>query len=260
MRIVLGIEYIGSGYSGWQKQSNSTETIQHKIEVATSYVANHEVSLFCSGRTDGGVHACCQVAHFDTQSKRTHDQWLRGINSHLPSDINIIWVYESDMNFHARYSAKSRLYHYYISTSKNVTVFDRNFCWNIPYALDLGMMRETAKLFIGEHDFSAFRARKCQAKSPIKNIYVFEIVQTNNMIRISICANSFLYNMVRNLVGTLFMVGSNKKSVAWAASLLKNSDTITKAPAYGLHFMKPRYNNFKLPIQEVYSIFDNRFV
>jgi tRNA pseudouridine38-40 synthase len=259
MRLALGIEYIGHSYNGWQKQED-VNSVEEEVIKAISLVADHPIKIYCAGRTDKGVHALGQVIHFESNASRSINDWKRGVNHFLPDDIAVLWVSEVNQDFHARYDAISRTYNYYIDTSKNPSIFRKNLCWHIPSNISIDFMQEAANIFIGTHDFSSFRARKCQAKSPIKTIYNFDIIKHEHLIIINICANSFLYNMVRNLVAAIVAVASGNKDMLWLQQVFDNKArgyVLDKAPAGGLYFMCADYNeDCKIPKQIVnYSLF-----
>lgn len=253
MRVALGIEYIGSCYNGWQKQ-NDVNSVEQELTSAISKVANHEVKIYCAGRTDKGVHALGQVIHFESDAQRSMYEWKRGINHFLPGDIAVLWAHEVGPNFHARYSAVARTYNYCIDTNKDSSIFRQNMCWHMPYKLDVKAMQEAASIFVGTHDFSSFRSRKCQAKSPVKTVYAFDIIERNNMLVINIKANSFLYNMVRNLVAAIVAVALGKKDMVWLQEVFesRNRDySLDKAPAKGLYFICADYDDCQIPKQIV---------
>ena len=156
-RIALGVEYDGSEYFGFQKQKSTNQTIQGLLEASASRVADHKVKTFCSGRTDAGVHAFMQVIHFDTEATRTSSEWLRGINSSLPSDIRVIWSREMDESFHARFSATSRSYLYNIYNNQTPSALWSDRSLFVTQKLDVRSMRAASKYLIGEHDFTSFR-------------------------------------------------------------------------------------------------------
>jgi len=250
MRLAIGVEYLGKNYCGWQSQINGI-SVQSILEYAITYVASHPVKVQCAGRTDKGVHALEQVVHFDTSSKRDNSQWLLGINCNLPQDIKVKWVKPTEDEFHARFSAESRTYHYYIYNNPTPSaILADNMLW-FPYGLDLDLMQQAALKMIGEHDFSSFRSSKCQAKSPIKTIYKLDIIKRNdNVIVVVIKANSFLYNMVRNILGVLLAVGKGKNNLDWVDSVIASrsrSSADVKISAKGLYFIKADYPDcFKL--------------
>ncbi len=244
MRVLLVVEYKGEYYSGWQKQPNLT-TIQGCLDQAIAKVANHSIVTHGSGRTDKGVHAYQQFVHFDTCSTRSNDGWLRGINCHLPDDIRVKFVKVMPDDFHARHSSIARTYHYYVNTNSVSSALLPKCMLHFPRKLNLANMQNAANLLIGEHDFSSFRSSKCQAKSAIKIIYSLDIeLRENNVVLIKIKANSFLYNMVRNIVGLLLDIGSGKNTVLHASYILdaKNRNNgVTKIAPSGLYFMVSHY-------------------
>ncbi len=167
MRIALGIEYDGTAYNGWQKQTSGIG-IQSLVEEAIAAVANHPVEAICAGRTDAGVHASGQVVHFDSAASRSLRGWLLGVNSNLPADINARWASSVGDDFHARYSAQSRSYRYLILNRNVRSALHRHRAWWLHRPLAIERMRVAAKCLHGEHDFSAFRAAGCQSKSPVR--------------------------------------------------------------------------------------------
>jgi len=250
MRIALGIEYQGTHYFGWQRQV-SGPTVQSVIEAAITKVANHSVSTYCAGRTDSGVHAFEQVVHFDTFAKRSMDSWLLGINSYLPSDICVRWVVEVSGDFHARFSALKRHYQYVIA---NTHIQPGLFCQHATWCyrpLDIQLMQEAAQYLIGEHDFSSYRALRCQAHSPVRTIYQLYVEQHNQYVAINVSANGFLHHMVRNIAGVLMAVGAARHKPVWAKHILEARDRTQggmTADAKGLYFIGVDYSSeFLLP-------------
>ncbi len=245
MRIALGIEYLGTAYSGWQSQHfDQLPTVQDNVEKAISIVANHQVQVICAGRTDAGVHAKGQVIHFDTHAMRNDRNWILGINSNLPSDISVRWVQQMPDDFHARFSAVARQYQYYIyNHSFRSAIYHRRATW-IYLPLDINRMQQAAQYFIGEHDFSSFRAQYCQAKSPVRKIEEINLTQLNDLIILTIKANAFLHHMVRNIVGVLLPIGRNEKAPQWVNEVINARDRkaagIT-APADGLYLNRVFY-------------------
>lgn len=236
MRIALGIEYDGSGYVGWQRQ-HSGIGVQARVEEAVSSVADEDVELVCAGRTDAGVHATAQVAHFDTGADRSTRGWLLGINANLPDDINICWVTLVDDSFHARYSAVSRTYRYLILNRLVRSALFRQRAWWIYEALDDEAMQAGGALLLGEHDFSAFRAAGCQASTPHREITALSVRRNEQWISITVTANAFLQHMVRNIVGTLVAIGRGQEPPSWAEAVLLGRDRTragAAAPAHGL--------------------------
>ena len=250
MRYALGIEYEGTAYQGWQKQTG-TYAVQSKVEAAISYIADHPVDVTCAGRTDKGVHALGQVIHFDTSSHRDNYAWLMGINRYLPADINVHWIKSVSADFHARFSATARQYRYLIYAHPHRSgIFRDHMTW-IYHALDIEAMRTGAAYLVGKHDFTSFRAQDCQAKTATRQIMFLNIIQEGPCICIDIKANAFLYHMVRNIVGVLLQVGRGKAKPEWVAEVLAQKDRrkagIT-APATGLYFIGADYpERFELP-------------
>ncbi len=250
MRIALGIEYDGRNFAGWQSQ-NQTRTVQTCVEDALSHVADEPLRVQCAGRTDAGVHAFGQVIHVDTQAQRSSRSWVLGANSHLPDDVSVHWAVPVTEQFHARFSATARSYRYVIlNRSSPSAVFDRLATWE-HRPLDTIAMRRAAACLVGEHDFSAFRAQGCQAKSPMRTIKRLEILRRGQLILIEVEANAFLQHMVRNIAGVLVAIGSGKAQCDWARQVLDSRDRTSggvTAPAHGLYLMAVSYPpEFELP-------------
>jgi tRNA pseudouridine38-40 synthase len=249
-KYAIGIEYSGSGYSGWQRQKHS-KSIQEQVENALSYVANHAIRLICAGRTDAGVHAVEQVAHFETEVVRKDRSWILGSNCRLARDIRIKWVVQIDNEFHARFSAIARSYRYIILNSRITSaLFHDKVSWQ-HYPLDHTNMHQAAQILLGEHDFSAFRAAGCQSKTSTRKIHEISVTKQGEMIFLDIKANAFLYHMVRNIAGSLIAVGKGEKSHHWLTQILEGKDrkkAAITAPAEGLYFLQAHYPaQFKLP-------------
>lgn len=243
MRLVFGVQYLGTNYSGWQKQPN-TKTVQGLLEEAFSKVANEKISLIGSGRTDAGVHASGQIGHFDTQVYRPYNSWIRGTNRFLPEDINITFVKNVDTSFHSRFSAVKREYRYLIYNHEV-----RSSCWSQFSSqeflyLDANNMNEAAKLLIGKHDFTSLRHKECQSFSPVRNIHSANVVRKGDFIIFSIVANSFLHHMVRNIMGVLVPIGLGDKPIEWVKDVInlrKRSESgVTYSPK-GLYLHKVDY-------------------
>ena len=251
LRIALGVEYDGSEYFGFQKQKTTNQTIQGLLETSASKVADHKVKTFCSGRTDAGVHAFMQVIHFDTEATRTSSEWLRGINSSLPSDIRVIWSREMDESFHARFSATSRSYLYNIYNNQTPSALWSDRSLFVTQKLDVRSMRTASKYLIGEHDFTSFRGSGCQSKTSLRNIENIEISKKDKFIRVELRANAFLLHMVRIIIGTLLMVGKKEIKPKEVEDILKQQDrrlagkTVSSS---GLFFLGPKYpQKYKIP-------------
>jgi tRNA pseudouridine38-40 synthase len=242
-RIVLGIEYDGSGFSGWQWQPHR-RSVQSELEKALSKVANHPVTMICAGRTDAGVHALEQVAHCDVNVEREFHAWLLGGNSYLPDDIRIIWARRAVNDFHARYSAIARLYRYVIlNRPVKSALQDKQVTWCY-HPLDAEAMNKGAQHLVGNHDFSSFRAQGCQSKSPVRMVHFVDVYRDSDKVIIQICANAFLHHMVRNIAGVLMDIGMGKQAEAWTVALLaakKRELGGVTAPPYGLYLESVYY-------------------
>ncbi len=236
-RIVLGIEYDGSHFFGWQRQAGF-RSVQEVLEQALTKVANHAVTVFCAGRTDTGVHALEQVVHFDSSAPRQLHAWLLGGNANLPEDVRIIWVKAAVGDFHARYSAIARFYRYIILNRpvKSALQARQTTWYGCP--LDAERMQQAAHYLIGHHDFSSFRAQGCQSKSPQRLLYFITVTREGDHVIIELSANAFLHHMVRNIAGVLMAIGAAKQPVNWTQHLLAIKDrkaaSIT-APPCGLY-------------------------
>lgn len=236
MRIVLGIEYDGSAYNGWQRQKTGTG-VQQMLERALGQIANHAVDVVCAGRTDTGVHATGQVVHFDSASDRSMRGWLLGANSNLPDDISVCWAHTASDDFHARYSATARTYRYLILNRLVRSAMFRRRAWWIYEKLDEKRMQDAGARLLGEHDFSAFRAAGCQASTARRDLQCLQVSRRGDWIGITVTANAFLQHMVRNIVGMLVAVGRGDRSPGWARELLDGRDRTAggvAAPAHGL--------------------------
>jgi len=242
-RLVIGVEYDGTHYNGWQYQPHAP-SVQERLNLAIAAVADDTISCIGSGRTDTGVHARGQVVHFDTTASRSPRGWLMGINSNLPYDINVLWVREIDDKFHARYSAIKRAYRYTILNRPVRSALARHRAWWVYQALDAAAMATSAGCLVGSHDFSSFRASGCQAHSPVRHMMRLEITRQRDWITVDVEANAFLHHMVRNIVGSLVDIGRGERPVEWMQELLAARDRklagIT-APAAGLVLTRIQY-------------------
>ena len=244
MKIALGVEYLGTDFHGWQIQKSGLRTVQGVVEPALSKIANHPVRVFCSGRTDAGVHAQEQVIHFETQTTRTEGAWLFGGNANLPSDVNFKWAKEVNDDFHARFNAHARSYEYKIHHHPVRSSLKTGYYLWEHRSLNIDDMRKAAAFLVGEHDFSCFRGSMCQAKSPIKTIEYLQIDEIDDDLIIKVKANAFLHHMVRNLVGTLLKIGREEESPEWMLSVLNSKDRKQAGPTaepQGLYFIKAYY-------------------
>lgn len=243
-RYAACIEYRGTAYRGWQRQQPGVPSVQEQVEKALSKVANHEVVVACAGRTDAGVHASGQVIHFDSDSPRTQHNWFHGVNAALPPDISLSWVTPVDPAFHARFSAKARRYRYVIYNDPvRPAHLAHEVTWNYR-PLDVQRMQQAAQALVGEHDFSAYRAVACQAKSPVKRVHHLRLIPFGRFIVLDIRANAFLHHMVRNIAGVLMQIGCGEREVDWAGEVLagrsRKAGGLT-APAFGLYLVDVTY-------------------
>jgi tRNA pseudouridine38-40 synthase len=256
-RIALGVQYDGAGWQGYQVQPHG-QTVQDQLERAIARFACVSIGTTCAGRTDTGVHALGQVVHFDTDIARTPFAWTRGINAFLPESIGVRWVkelhevvpfdsaeFDSQQDFHARFAARSRTYHYllYNNPVRTPLLAGRaGFCHR---PLDVERMREAVRPLLGLHDFSAFRAASCQAKSPVKHMHEISIERQGDMILLTLRASAFLHHMVRNLVGALVYVGQGREGTHWPGDLLEGRDRTRAAPTFmpdGLYLAHIEYD------------------
>ena len=189
--------------------------------------------MVAAGRTDRGVHARLQVAHFDTAVSRPLSAWVRGVNAHLPDSVAVLWSQEVPPDFHARYSALSRTYCYRLLNRPVRPALHANSAGWFHLPLDVEKMRAAAALLVGEHDFSAFRSSECQAKSPVRTLHSLEISRRDEIVNFVVRANAFLHHMVRNLVGSLVYVGSGKHPPHWISEVLQARDRGKAAPTFG---------------------------
>lgn len=206
----MTIQYDGTKYDGWQRQGNTANTIQEKLEAVISQLAGEKIELNASGRTDAGVHALGQVANFKIGTKLETEYMLNQINRYLPKDIRVLDLKEADIRFHSRLNAKRKTYIYRIDNTDFGSVFDRKFAMRFNENLDVDAMRRAAAYYVGEHDFKSFCTKKNMKKSTVRSIYSVEITQNSGIIEIAYCGNGFLYNMVRILTGTLMEVGRGR--------------------------------------------------
>jgi len=273
-RIVLGVQYDGAAWQGWQTQPHGV-TVQDRLEAALHRFTQADIGIVCAGRTDSGVHALEQVVHFDTDIVRDRSSWVRGVNAFLPASIAVRWACELPLvaddvlaavagvqregGFHARFSATARTYHYLLYNHPvRSPLLTGKVGWTFR-PLDAALMQEGAGHLIGEHDFTSFRAIECQARSPVRVMETLQVRRTGDMIVLTFKANAFLHHMVRNIVGALIYVGNGKQPPIWIAELLAQKDRSRAAPTFmpdGLYLAKvdyPRY--WELP-QEPSSLSD----
>lgn len=245
-RYKITIEYDGTDYVGFQKQSDTIKkSIEGVLEKAIFQMSGEEVKIFASGRTDAGVHALGQVVHFDLRKKFKNHQIVFGLNNYLRDEnVAILRCELVDQNFHARFNAKMRHYRYLLVNRPAFLALQKNRAWQIGNKLDVLAMKKAAKFLVGKHDFSSFRDAECQAASAIRTIKEIKIKKTGEEISIEISAQSFLHHMVRNIVGTLVFVGLKKIEADQIKKILAARDRTKSgpnAPACGLYFLGADY-------------------
>ena len=231
MRIALGIEYAGTPFTGWQSQPDG-RGVQDAVERALAAIAGEPIGAVAAGRTDAGVHATLQVVHFDTAAARPDSAWVRGTNALLPPEIAVRWVRPVPDAFHARFAASARHYTYLLANRPVRPALHAGRVGWYHRPLDVGAMREGAAALVGTHDFSAFRAAMCQAKSPVKTLSLVAIDAAGDCVRFDFSANAFLHHMIRNIVGALVRVGAGKAPPAWIAELLAGRDRTRAAATF----------------------------
>ncbi len=247
-RYFITIEYDGGGYVGWQRQNNGA-SVQGHLETAASAILGHrqEVMIQGAGRTDAGVHATGQVAHCDLPSGFADAQLPLAFNAHLPSDIRVLSARQVPDDAHARFDAIHRSYRYRIFPRKIASALLAGRVWHLPYALDVEAMAEAAKRLIGKHDFTSFRATHCQASSPIRTLDAINIHQHGEEIILAVSARSFLHHQVRNITGSLVMVGQGTWTSDDSSTVLEARDRAAAgqtAPPEGLYLTEVKYPDF----------------
>lgn len=247
-RIALGIQYDGASWRGWQTQP-SGGTVQDTLEAALKRFALTAIATTCAGRTDAGVHAIEQVVHFDTELDRELFSWVRGVNAFLPPSIAVRWAHAlqggGEEAFHARFSATARTYHYLIYNHPVRSPLLAGKAGWVFRPLRIEPMREAAGALLGTHDFSAFRAAECQAKTPVKTMQDIRIERQGDLIVVTLTANAFLHHMVRNIVGSLIVVGNGNKEPGWMEWLLASRNRSLAAPTFmpdGLYLARIAYH------------------
>ncbi|MFT5484042.1 MAG: tRNA pseudouridine38-40 synthase [Halieaceae bacterium] len=244
-RIALAVEYVGSDYCGWQRQTNcNIPSVQGTLERALSKVANRPVQVHCAGRTDSGVHAGHQVVHFDPGVARSSKAWVLGGNMNLPDSIAIKWAVPVANDFHARFSARYRRYRYIIDNcTHRPALMSPLLLWRRDH-LDVALMHEASQALLGEADFSAFRAAGCQSRTARRNVDFVCVSRYQRLLIIDIQANAFLHHMVRNIVGSLLEIGAGRREVGWLKTLLISKDRTkagATAPPEGLYLVDVGY-------------------
>ncbi len=250
MRIALGLEYDGCAFEGWQTQP-SGRTVQDVLQKAIYKFCQEDIKAVCAGRTDAGVHATGQVVHIDATCVRTEQSWVRGVNSFLESSMCVRWARAVPDDFHARFSAVSRTYDYWISNEPVRSALLAGRTGWVFRPLDAQKMEESTQYLIGKHDFTSFRAAGCQSKTPTKTIEKIKVERFGRLLRIQVKADGFLYHMVRNIVGCLVYIGTGARPVEWMQEVLEARNRNFAAPTFypsGLYLTGVGYpEKFGLP-------------
>jgi tRNA pseudouridine38-40 synthase len=245
MRIALGVSYLGQAYEGWQSQP-SGRTVQDQLEHALAQFATHPISTVCAGRTDAGVHALMQVAHFDTELSREPFSWVRGTNRFLPRDIAVQWAKPVPEAFHSRACARGRRYTYVVLESPVRPSLDAGRVGWVFRALDAAAMQRAADILLGQHDFTSFRAAECQARSPVKTMTRAHVSRRGAYWRFDFEADAFLHHMIRNIMGCVLAVGQGQHPPEWIADVVAARSRDAAAPTFapdGLYLAGPVYED-----------------
>lgn len=250
MKFVGICQYDGSNYSGFQSQKNSP-SIQDQLEVAISSIGRLDGRINYAGRTDAGVHATRQIFDFSSQDHRDTTQWLKGLNSLLPNDISVSSIQKAPDDFHSRFDAINRSYTYIIYTGKTQPIFLRDYVYWEKHEIDAEIMKNEAAHLIGTHNFNSFRGSKCSAKNPVRTLQSIDIDQKENFLIIRLCANAYLYNMVRIIVGTLLDISKGSgKNIKTILDSQDRSVAGKTAQAQGLFFTGAEYKKINLKLTE----------
>ena len=229
MRIGLKIEYDGTAYAGWQRQKNAP-SVQAAIEQALFETLHWQGTIIGAGRTDAGVHALGQVAHFDIETRVPPDRFSYILNQTLPPDIRIVQSWAAAEGFHARRSAHGKHYRYTLYCSPHASALERNVSLHVPQKLDLAAMQRAAQALVGEHDFSAVRSLGSNVSTTVRTVYACEVTAQGDLIAIRIKASGFLYNMARAMAGTLVYAGLHKLSPGDISDILRSGDRRLAGP------------------------------
>jgi len=254
MRYAMGVEYDGSEFKGWQQLGESGRpSVQASLQEALSSVADAPIKVMCAGRTDAGVHGHCQVVHFDTDVIRNARGWTLGTTTRLPPAIAVRWCQPVTDDFHARFSARARRYRYRLLNRQVRPALNRqSLSWE-RRPLDATLMHAAAQALLGENDFSAFRSVNCEALHARRELQAISVTRDGEVLEVCVQANAFLHHMVRNIVGSLILVGCGDKPVSWLGELLAGKDRTVAgptAPPQGLVFVGPLYpDNWQLPAE-----------
>lgn len=245
MNYRMVIQYDGNRYRGWQRQRNSTDTIQGRIENVLSRHFGREITIDGAGRTDRGVHALAQVANVHLQEPVPADELKQLLNEYLPEDIRILRVEIAGERFHSRLNAIGKVYEYHLAKWDAHDVFRRKYAWQMTESLDIAKMREAARLLVGEHDFAGFCAKASKKKSTVRRIDNITIEETGTEIVLRMEGNGFLYNMVRILTGTLVEIGRGVRDTESIATVFQSGERAKAgetAPAQGLFLVAVKYD------------------
>ena len=242
-RILLTLEYDGTGYAGWQRQINGL-AVQQVLEEALTQACQHTVQVTGASRTDAGVHATGQTAHFDTESRIPPDRYPFVLNPLLPPDIRVTQSRSVPPAFHARFLSAGKLYTYRIDNSRHGSALNRLYSTHVPVPLDVGAMQAALPALLGTHDFRAFQASGGTAKTTIRTLHSAKLEQTGDLLTLRVEGNAFLYNMVRIIAGTLIEIGHAKKPVTAFADAFRTGSRLSlglTAPASGLELTRVYY-------------------
>ena len=242
-RIHLTVEYDGTNYAGWQRQANAM-TVQEKLEIALKKLTGEIIGVSGASRTDAGVHAMGQSAHFDTESRIPADKFSYALNTMLPPDIRVVHSEEVSSEFHSRFSTKGKRYRYLFHAAPHACAIGRNTHAHVIYPLDEALMHREAQDLVGEHDFAAFAASGSVVKDTVRTVYRCDVTREGNEIKLIVEGNGFLYNMVRIIAGTLIGVGSGNIAPGAFRRAIESKNRLdlgVTAPAHGLTLMEVFY-------------------
>lgn len=243
-RVLITLSYDGSAYAGWQRQENAV-SVQQRVEEALFKLTGERVRVTGASRTDAGVHALGQRAHFDTQSRIPAEKFPLALNTCLPRDIRVLAGQDVPPDFHARFDARSKRYTYRIHNAPHASALCRNLCAHVPQRLDLSLMRQSLDALLGTHDFAAFQASGGTARTTTRTLTEARLTQSGPDLCLSVCGNAFLYNMVRIIAGTLLDIGMGRAEPDAFSRALQSGDRLAlgvTAPARGLELTEIRYD------------------
>lgn len=252
-RVALRVEYHGGAFNGWQAQTKlDVPTVQEALESGLSKIANTPVKTSCAGRTDTGVHASGQIVHFDDPVGRSLKSWVFGANSETPDTVSIHWAGQVSSDFHARFSATARRYRYVIANTATKPAQLTGLVTHYKRPLNAELMHEVSQALLGENDFSAFRAASCQSSTPWRNMMRVSVERRGDFVMIDLEANAFLHHMVRNIVGSLLLVGAGLRDASWFFDVFEGKDRTVAgdtAAAAGLYLVGVTYpERFSIPL------------